>query len=73
MKKLLSDFRFLLDAYEQTGDMDYLFSLERELNDFLDTVIDDYLEETNYESNSNTIYTTNLTDLINWTQNHTRE
>lgn len=73
MKKLLSDFRFLLDAYEQTGDMDYLFSLERELNDFLDTVVDDYLEETNYESNSNTIYTTNLTDLINWTQNHTRE
>lgn len=73
MKKLLSDFRFLLDAYEQTGDMDYLFSLGRELNDFLDTFVDDYLEETNYDSNSNTIYTTNLTDLINWTQNHTRE
>jgi hypothetical protein len=73
MNKLLNDFRLLLDMYEHTGNMDYLFNLERELESFLDTVVDDYLEETNYDNVSNQFYTQNINEWIDWTQNHTRE
>jgi hypothetical protein len=70
MKDLLQQFRYLIDIYESTGDMSHLFELERELGDFLDTVVDDYLEETNYDNVSENFYVQNI---INWVQNHTRE
>jgi hypothetical protein len=70
MKDLLQQFRYLIDMYQSTGDMSNLFELERELGDFLDTVVDDYLEETNYDNISNSFY---IQNIINWVQNNTME
>jgi hypothetical protein len=39
---------YLVFGFKETGDVDYLFCLNRILTNYLDNAVDDYLEESEY-------------------------
>lgn len=48
MNKFISIIEGNLSMFKETGDINYLLTLESVISEFLDYTVEDYLEETNY-------------------------
>jgi hypothetical protein len=66
--KELNEMNYLIFGFKETGDATYLFKLNRILNDFLNDVIDDYLEYDGYEVSKPK---DSVLKALNWTQDST--
>lgn len=65
---ITTEMNYLIFGFKETGDATYLFKLNRILNDFLSDLVDDYLEEGEYEvpKDNNSVL-----NRFNWTQSST--
>ncbi|WP_296683953.1 hypothetical protein [Flavobacterium sp.] len=59
---------YLIFGFKETGDATYLFKLNRVLTEFLEDVLDDYLESDGYEVSKPK---DNVLKAINWRQDNT--
>ena len=66
--KQLTEMNYLIFGFKETGDATYLFKLNRILNDFLNDVIDDYLECDGYEVCKTK---DSVLKALNWSQDST--
>jgi hypothetical protein len=65
---ITKEINYLTFGFKETGDATYLFKLNRVLNDFLQDVIDDYLEADGYEVSKPKDC---VLKAFNWTQDNT--
>lgn len=65
---ITTEANYLLFGFKETGDATYLFKLNRVLTEFLDDVIDDYLEADGYEVSKTKDC---VLKALNWTQDNT--
>lgn len=65
---ITNQINFLTFGFKETGDATYLFRLNRILTEFLDSVLEDYLECDGYEVSNQK---ESVLKAFNWIQNNT--